>query len=481
MSVISIVKQRATCHVGRVADWFSLRMASPISVTTSRRFTILNNPPLRKSYSTQWSRRTANYSSKCYQRSKSTFSSAKRTKQGGVSRRYMQKGTLAFKQQQQWHQQQARQNLSHDFPQDVISFVDRMNMYLNRPRALPIPRWISPERSTISYSEVFGHASFVLVAVSYAVDDFVLLRLIAIAGSTAMLVFTYFHPHGKVLWLPFRWNLLFIGLNSWRVAKVHWDRYWSDQLMAKTICRRIYDHHFYVMEKTDFARMVRLGAIETYKKGDVVVRQGQDNRYVRLVLKGDLQVDRDGQITYTLHEGQFISESGLHAGLGLRGSVESCCTVTAESDDVEVLCWDRTELMRLLEMHKSIERALKAVMSWDIVSKLKSQRALLASGRIDDVEYWTQKRREQTLSRYKAILHNMLAHPDYLNKRKEQLAKYRDIHHIEMSEHILALKEMNWTMAEFEAGVKEGQLNEDKIERKQMGLRWWLRAWWNAL
>lgn len=374
-----------------------------------------------------------------------------------------------------------QQQANHTQELSTMRFQDRLNLMLNQPRALPIPRWVSPQRFTFAYSEVFGHASFCLVAISYAVDDFLQLRLLAIFGSTAMLVFTYFHPHGKVLWLPFRWNLLFIGLNSWRVAKVYLDRYWSDQLMNKTLCRRIYEHHFYAMEKTDFARLVRLGTIETFQKGDVVIRQGHDNRNVRLVLRGDLQVDRDGQITYLLHEGQFISETGLHAGLGLRGSVESCCTVSAASDDVEVLCWDRTELMRLLELHKSIERALKAVMSWDIVSKLKSQRSLLASGKIDDVERWTQKRREQTLSRYKAILHNMLSHPNYLNKRKDELAKYRDIHHIQMSEHVLALKEMGWTLAEFEAGVKEGQLNEDKIERKQMGLRWWLRGWWNAL
>jgi CRP-like cAMP-binding protein len=475
MFVISIAGRSATRHVGKFADYGSVRM-----------LTILKNQQRRKQFNTQsvqWSRRKSHVYNNCYQRNKSTFSNtANRIKQNSfASRRYVQKSALKQQQQSWRHQQQARQTLSHELPQDAMPFLDRMNMFLNQPRTIPIPRWISPERSSIAYSEIFGHASFVLVAVSYAVDDFIQLRLIAIAGSTAMLVFTYFHPYGKVLWLPFRWNLLFIGLNSWRVAKVHLDRYWSDQLMAKTLCRRIYDHHFYVMEKTDFARMIRLGEMETYQKGDVVVRQGQDNRYVRLVLKGDLKVDRDGQITYTLHEGQFISESGLHAGLGLRGSVESCCTVTAESDDVEILCWDRTELMRLLEMHKSIERALKAVMSWDIVSKLKSQRELLANGRVDDVDYWTQKRREQTLSRYKAILHNMLAHPDYLNKRKEQLAKYRDIHHVQMSEHISALQEMNWTVAEFEAGVKEGQLNEDKMERKRMGLLWWLRAWWNAL
>jgi hypothetical protein len=68
-----------------------------------------------------------------------------------------------------------------------------------------------------------------------------------------------------------------------------------------------------------------------------------------------------------------------------------------------------------------------------------------------------------------------------LNKRKGNLAKYREIHHIQMSEHVLALEEMGWTMAEFEAGVKDGQLDEDKLEKKRMGFLWWFHSWWNAL
>jgi len=332
---------------------------------------------------------------------------------------------------------------------------------------------------TIRYSECFGHGSFLLVAISYALDDFLQLRLVAIAGSTAMLVFAYFHPHGRVLWLPFRWNCVFVALNSWRVANVLLDRYRSGQLSADL--ERIYDHHFYVLEKANFARLVRLGTLETYQKGDKVLEQGQDNRWVRLVVSGDLEVDRDGQVTYYLQEGQFLSEMGLHAGLGLRGGVTSCCGVTAASPTVTLVAWDRTELMHLLDLHTSIERALKAVLSWDIVSKLKSQRVLLASGHVHDAETWTIKRREQSLARYEAILRNMLAHPRYLNARKERLAKYREIHRVSEEDHSNALAKIGWTEPEFESGIKEGQLDEDVLERERLGFRWWIQSWWNAL
>eukprot|EP00934_Nitzschia_sp_Nitz4_P005810 Nitzschia sp. Nitz4//scaffold74_size92883//21355//22356//NITZ4_004817-RA/size92883-processed-gene-0.80-mRNA-1//-1//CDS//3329557577//5800//frame0 len=323
-------------------------------------------------------------------------------------------------------------------------------------------------------SECFGHGSFILVAISYSLDDFIQLRLLAIAGSFAMLIFNYFHPHGRVLWLSFKWNALFIAINLYRVFKVHMDRHLASQLSPIMI--HMHHHHFYLLDLCDYARLVREGWVEEYKKGELVVAQDQENRFVRLVLTGELNVVRDDQITYKLHEGNLISESGLHAGLLLRDNVNSCCDVVASSDKVSVLTWDRTELMHLLEIDKNIQHAIKAVMSWDIVWKLKSQHQLLANKEIADPEIWTVKRREQTLSRYKAILSNMLAHPDYLNKRKEELHKYRDIHHIDDQEHEKALQEMGWTVSEFDCGFHEGQkeVENEELVWSYQGWKWYI-------
>ena len=61
--------------------------------------------------------------------------------------------------------------------------------------------------------------------------------------------------------------------------------------------RELRSHHFYLMDPVDFSRLTRVGKIETFKKGDHIIEQGQPNYYVRVVLSGGLRVLRDDKIT----------------------------------------------------------------------------------------------------------------------------------------------------------------------------------------
>lgn len=179
------------------------------------------------------------------------------------------------------------------------------------------------------------------------------------------------------------------------------------------------------------------------------------NPYVRLVIDGNLVARRDGQPTYNLEEGNFVSECGLHAGLLLPGRIESCCTIKAK-ENCRTLRWHRNELMDLLERETSFRRALKAVLSWDIVRKLKGQRQLLASGVIPNAEEWTIKRNDQNQHRYAAILQNVLSHPQSMRRWKDELENYRVIHRIDDTHHQKALEACGWTVDEFERGHKDG-------------------------
>ena len=162
-------------------------------------------------------------------------------------------------------------NTNHQFTLFFQTLRSQINITLLKPRTIPIPRWITTRSTPFTLSECFGHASFVLVASSYATDDFLLLRIMAVAGSTSMLAFTYFHPHGRVLWLPFQWNVLFIGINAYRIGKTLYYNSMGNRLSEemKEIKRDILD----VMEMSDFAKLVSIATEETFEDGDMCNQQ----------------------------------------------------------------------------------------------------------------------------------------------------------------------------------------------------------------
>lgn len=86
-----------------------------------------------------------------------------------------------------------------------------------------------------------------------------------------MLFFTFFHPHGRVLWLPFKWNVLFIAINSYRIGKIYLNRLYADTLPAELLAIR--SNHFSVLDPVDFYKLIKVGRTETFQEGDLVVAQ----------------------------------------------------------------------------------------------------------------------------------------------------------------------------------------------------------------
>lgn len=341
-------------------------------------------------------------------------------------------------------------NHHHSEPQQLWKVL---HTSLVKSRRISLPLWISPRYYSFTLSELYGHGSFILVAISYAVDDYLLLRVMAVAGSMSMLVFTYFHPHGRVLWLPFRWNVLFIALNSYRIGHALYEAYMTVFLDDDML--ELHRLHLPLIELPDFSHLVNIGTVEVFKPGEVITDQGVMNRFMRIIIEGEAVAYRDDVATYGLEVGNFITEYGMHAGLEVLGGVESCCTTKAKKT-VRCLRWDRTELMDLCLDNKALYRSLQFALCWDIVRKLKNQRNYKMN-QVVDPEQLTIKRKEQTNSRYTAILENILHHHGDLDGHQDQLANYRMMHQVDDEQHLKALKHCGWTEEEYNRGWKAGE------------------------
>ncbi|KAL7448050.1 hypothetical protein ACHAWC_000310, partial [Mediolabrus comicus] len=99
----------------------------------------------------------------------------------------------------------------------------------------------------------------------------------AVAGSSAMLFFSYFHPHGRVLWLPLKWNLLFIAINSYRIGRVLFKRYMADQLSDEL--KEFRQEHLSVVDAVDFYKLIRIAKEQVFHEGELVMIQGSTNPF----------------------------------------------------------------------------------------------------------------------------------------------------------------------------------------------------------
>jgi len=326
-------------------------------------------------------------------------------------------------------------------------------------------------KSSCTVAEAFGHASFALVALSYSFEDPLLLRSLAVTGSSCMLFFTYYHPHGKPLWLPLRWNLIFIGVNLWQIEGLLEERYRAT-LMSKEDSR-VHKNYLSEFDKTDWAKLVRIGERGKLDTKEVLFYQGVMNDTVSLIVDGELECLVDGERTYVLKPGNFVAEAGLHAGASVKGDVKTSGTVKA-TKPTTIIKFNRAELCNLLEANASLRKSLQSRLSWDIVSKLKLQRHALENGGIKaDAKKWTQKRNVQTEQRYEALLSAFIKNGTISPRDRQVIEKYRSIHVIEEGVHLRALKGLGWTGNQYKLGHQENETSikrRTEIERKNSDL-----------
>ena len=189
----------------------------------------------------------------------------------------------------------------------------------------------SSSRNGMTITELCGHSAFVLLGWSYVVDDPFLLRCLATASFSAQICFQFFRE--KPLWLPIRWNVLFVGVNMVWIAKML-NEYSEKSLKDLTNGEReVYDAFFKVKEKevmtmssseveeetnskgekvvsaapkkttktyrthqihpSDFKHLMRLGEWKELKEGEVIAVKGKVNKYIYAIVDGAAELSLD--------------------------------------------------------------------------------------------------------------------------------------------------------------------------------------------
>lgn len=280
----------------------------------------------------------------------------------------------------------------------------------------------------MTLTELCGHSAFVLLGWSYVVDDPFLLRCLATASFTAQICFQFFRE--KPLWLPIRWNVLFVGVNMIWIAKML-NEYSEKSLKdLSSEEREVYDAFFKVKEKevvtmssseveetkdsrgekvvsaapkkttktyrthqihpSDFKELVKLGEWKELKEGEVIAVKGKVNKNIYAIVDGSAMLTLDdvampvaasarektaATTTKTASSsssaGKNILRRGKFVGEMALSHGAAFGTVVVQKEGAKVMVWDTNKLREFVAENPRAMNSVQASFGRSLVEKMK--------------------------------------------------------------------------------------------------------------
>ena len=228
-------------------------------------------------------------------------------------------------------------------------------------------------------AEAAGHVSFVLLGVSYLTSDLLTLRALAVGGLSAAVVFQYFRD--VPLWLPIRWNALFVAINVFWVAKLYYDetaaRRWSSEEE-----RALYAKHFAHMPMHEFKTLMRHGEWREVERGFEFTREGRANTHVHVLAEGSADVFVGGRAVNKMRAGSFVGEMSFMRSVAgsnakkkqMKPRLASATVIAAEP--ARIFCWEDSALRRLMRDNEQIKAGTQAAFGVGLAEKLLTTRVM---------------------------------------------------------------------------------------------------------
>ena len=128
-----------------------------------------------------------------------------------------------------------------------------------------------------SLSEIAGNLSFVGVCFAYLHTDILMLRVLSMGSIGLSIVFQYYRA--IPLWIPIRWNILLLGINTVMTMNLIYERTRADNM--GTELETIYKEGLFQargFSKVEFLRLFEKAEKVTMKAGERLTQDGKENR-----------------------------------------------------------------------------------------------------------------------------------------------------------------------------------------------------------
>eukprot|EP01041_Mallomonas_annulata_P009852 gene9852-20491_t len=155
-------------------------------------------------------------------------------------------------------------------------------------------------------SNMAGHGAFLCLALSYLETDFFSLRMYAASGIFLSILFQYYRE--KPLWIPIKWNGLFLAINCVMLSLLVLESREAQNILPedKLLFELAFQNHG--MSPADFLHLMQKAKKQDFSRGEKLIVQGEWHNHLYVVMKGSLSVSRDHKFDYHLNQYQFVGE-----------------------------------------------------------------------------------------------------------------------------------------------------------------------------
>lgn len=214
-----------------------------------------------------------------------------------------------------------------------------------------------------------GHAAYALLGCSYLTQDVLSLRALAVGSLVLTSAFQYFRP--QPLWLPLRWNAVFIVINAAWIESIARERWLAHRLTDEEAeLRRAV---FADVPLIPFRRLLQAGSWTTVQDGERLCTEGEPVTRMFVITAGVASVCKDKCRFAYVGPGQMVGEIAMQQRL-LGQQQPASATVTARGEGgLRAFVWDARKLESILQQDKVTSSAFAASVTTNVARKLVDQ------------------------------------------------------------------------------------------------------------
>jgi hypothetical protein len=212
----------------------------------------------------------------------------------------------------------------------------------------------------VLWSDVPGHVSYVLIALSYWMTNVFWLRIIAVIGLFFEML--YFRMSGGDMHTGIGWDIIFIAINLYQIFRLVFDEH---RLRYMKELHLLSQGAFASLTREQLAQLVKVGSWRTFEPGTEVTREGEPVKDLVLICDGQMVVESQGQTITHLHGGSLVGELAFVSGR------PASATVTAQRV-TRTFVLEMEKLRNLVRVDGLVASAVDRIIGHDLATKLQA-------------------------------------------------------------------------------------------------------------